>query len=415
MKKHYPLIVTLFFLHLAAYTWAQSVSVSKNVYAPGEKIIVSYSGFTGDAKDWIDVVPASYGDGQGQGNWKYTNGAQSGTMEFGGFPYGEYEVRGFFRNETSPVRVRYRFRVGNSDQNLQAKTERSAYLPTEKITVVFSGFPGNSKDWIDIVPASYGDGQGQGNWKYTNGAQNGTMEFGALPEGNYEVRVFFNNETSPVRVRYPFTVAKKIAFSAKLCRNELSTFYAGMNSLGLCWGRLGSEIFSSTVISAVQTTLPNAIAAIQTVPCLDFDINKIREYSSRLPSLTQVQAVDEIDRLIKEIQGSVARANVQCDNGGSLMSLFIAGIHLGAAQAIANSFVCRMIPPEWQTNINNHLVTARDGLAGFSACIPSFNFSVFGMVPVNAGNAYEPVTFIIGIHTQVLWTVSLTNCCCYCK
>lgn len=400
-------IIVLFLLSTIVRT--QSVNTSKNVYAPGEKITVSYSGFTGDLKDWIDVVPASYKDDQGQGNWKYTNGLTSGTLEFNGFPSGEYEVRSFYRNETSPVRARYRFRVGNIDQNTLAKTEKNVYLPTEKITIIFSGFPGNAQDWIDVVPASYKDGQGQGNWKYTNGMQSGKLEYGILPEGEYEVRVYFNNETSPVRYRHSFSVSKTKIASAKLCRSELSTFYAGMNSLGLCWGRLGSDIFSNNVITDVQNTLPNAIAAIQTIQCLDFDVSKIRNFSTRLPSLTQVRAVDEIDGLIKEIQGSISRANIQCDNNTNLMSLFIGGIHLGAAQGIANSFVCGMIPAAWQNNLNNHLSTARNGLVGFIACIPTFNLSNLGLVPVNATNAYETVTFIIGIHTQLLWTVFINH------
>ncbi len=119
--------------------------------------------------------------------------------------------------------------------------------------------------------------------------------------------------------------------------------------------------------------------------------------------------------LCLSIAAAVQKANVQCDNRTTLMSLFTGGIHLGAAQGIANSFVCRNIPQQWQTNINNHLSTARNGLSGFSACIPSFNFAVFNNVPTGAGNAYEPVTYIMGIHMQVLWAVSLTGCYCYCK
>lgn len=414
MKSFFLSLIILGSSLMINSAFAQTLSLPKTVYAPGEKIVVSYSGFSGDAKDWIDVVPASYSDGQGQGNWQYTNGATSGTMEFAGKPYGEYEVRGFFRNESTPVRVRFRFNVGNIDQNIQAKTEKPVYLPSEKVKVTFSGFPGNSKDWIDVVPAAYADGQGQGNWQFTNGTQSGTMEFNGFPEGNYEVRVFFNNESSPVRYRYPFTVGNTVS-KGKICRKELSTFYAGMNSFGLCWGRLGSDAFVPQMISDVQVTLGNVIAALHTIPCLDYDANKISNFSSHLPSLSRQQAVDEINQIILDILASIKRANISCDLGTSLESLFVCGVHLGAAQAIANTFICRPLPADWQQNVLNHLLTARNGIAGFIACIPGVNQSVFNTVPVAAANAYEPFSVIVGIQTQILWAVSLSDCCCNCK
>jgi len=188
-----------------------------------------------------------------------------------------------------------------------------------------------------------------------------------------------------------------------------------MYSLGLSWGRLGSDVFVPQMISDVQATLGNVVDGINMVACLDFDVNRIRSFSGRLPGLNRQQAVNEIDQLIRELHASVQRAGITCDRGASLESLFITGVHLGASQAIANTFVCRTIPADWQQNVRNHLATARNGLAGFQACIPNVSLSLFNNVPVGAMNAYEPFSFIVGIHIGILWNVALSDCCCYCK
>ncbi len=387
---------------------AQTVTVSKTIYAPGEKIVVTYSGFAGNPRDWVSIAQPGSADDQYL-IWSYTDGKPSGTISFDGRAYGTYEIRGYFNNE-GIIRARTSFKVGNADNNLVAKTTVTSYKPYEKITVEYSGLPGNNRDWISLSATGSADGQ-YVLWTYLSGKQSGTIEFNGLAEGSYEVRTHFNEEPT-VRSRYAFTVAKS---GTKIWRNELSTFYAGMNSLGLCWGRLGSDAFIPAMISNVQLTLGNVTGAIKVIPCLDFDAARISDFSSRLPALSRQQAVDEIDRLIKELGAAINKAHVSCDKGTTLEALFITGVHLGAAQAIASTFICRPIPPDWQTNINNHLSTARNALQGFSACVPSVNLSVFNTVPVNAPNAYEALSVIIGIHTQVLWAVSLSDCCCYCQ
>jgi hypothetical protein len=404
------LLIAGLFLLKPNFTFSQTVSLTKTVYAPGEKIVVNYSGFPGNSRDWISIADPTSADDK-YILWQYTNGNRSGTMEFDGRPSGEYEIRGYYNNE-GIIRARLRFRVGNVDQNVSVRTSSPSYKPNEKITVHYSGLPGNGRDWVSIAAAGSADDKYIA-WFYTDGKQSGSFDFAGLPEGKYEARAYFNNE-GIVRSRYPFTVGR-LATGRKICRNELSSFYAGMNSLGLCWGRLGSEPMGPATIADVQLTLPNATAGINAIGCLDFDVTKISNFSSRLPQLTQPQAVNEIEQLIKEIQGSVNRAQITCDKNVNLESLYIAAIHLGAAQGIANTFVCRMIPAAWQANLRSHLSLVQSGLSGFNACIPGVNPSIVSTVPVGAPNAYEPFGTIIGIHMQVLWAVSLSDCCCYCR
>jgi hypothetical protein len=72
------------------------------------------------------------------------------------------------------------------------------------------------------------------------------------------------------------------------------------------------------------------------------------------------------------------------------------------------------IPPNIQGVILNHMTTARNGLIGFAACLPGFDFNIFNTVPVGSMNSIEPHTFVVGIHTAVLWNVALSDCCCTC-
>ncbi|MBK9106400.1 MAG: hypothetical protein IPL92_18015 [Saprospiraceae bacterium] len=411
MKSNLPLrlfLSLLFFVPLLIS--GQTLSIPKTVFAPGEKIPVSFSGFSGAANDWISIATKDMAEDK-YIIWAYTGGGSSGTVTLDGRPSGEYELRGYFNNE-SKVRTRISFRIGNVDQTLTVKTDKATYKPWEPITITFSGLPGNAKDWISYGVVGTPDDKYY-RWAYTDGKQSGSLKLDGAEEGKYEVRVFINND-SKTQIRYPFTVCTSCGAGKKACRTELSTFYQSMNSLGLCWGRLGSDAFTATTIAAVQTQLGNVPVGITSIGCLDFDVNKITSYSSRLPGMTQASAVSEIDALIKEIQASVMRARVTCDRGALLESLFSAGIHLGAAQGIANSFVCQTIPPPWQTNLRNHLGLVSSGISGFGPCLTGVNSATASTVPVGAPNAYEALSVIIGLHMQVLWAVSLTECCCTC-
>ncbi|MGB4848139.1 MAG: hypothetical protein WBP41_09495 [Saprospiraceae bacterium] len=388
---------------------AQSVTPSKSIYAPGEKIIISFSGFQGAEKDWIGIAVKGLADDK-YTVWQYTGGGSGGTITFDGMLYGEYEVRGYFNNG-EVVKARTPFRIGNTDQNPSAKTDKPNYKPYEKISITYSGLPGNVSDWISYAVVGSADDKYY-RWANTGGKQSGTLDFDGAEEGKYEVRVYFNNEGT-IRARYAFTVSNS-ASGKKACRTELSTFYQSMNSIGLCWGRLGSDAFVPGMIMAVQTELTNVPSGITSIGCLDFDVKKVSTFSAKLSGMTREAAVSAIDALIKEIQASIMRARVTCDKGALLESLFETGIHLGASQAIASTFMCMTIPMDWQGNIRNHLSLVSSGISGFGPCIPGVSSTLPSTVPVGATNAYEPFSIIIGIHQQVLWAASLTNCCCMC-
>jgi hypothetical protein len=72
-----------------------SLTTSQGVYVADQPIDVKFSGFSGAARDWITIVPAS-SPHQQYGEWYYTSGARDGSLLFQGLPPGSYEARGYF-------------------------------------------------------------------------------------------------------------------------------------------------------------------------------------------------------------------------------------------------------------------------------------------------------------------------------
>jgi hypothetical protein len=204
----------------------------------------------------------------------------------------------------------------------------------------------------------------------------------------------------------------------RLCRNELSVFFAGMSGLGAAWGRAANEPFTmnAVAVSDMQGVLGNARDALNMVHCIGFDINKLSNLISRLPSLSNIQAVAEIEALIKELQGIIANVQLDCGNGATLTSLYVSAIHVGAAQAWTSSRICMPtpMPLNIQTVIANHLSTAASAFAGFLPCTPGVTLSQFSSIPLNSTNSAEPHTRVVGLYTNLLWNISLSECCCNC-
>ena len=125
-------------------------------------------------------------------------------------PAGAYEARAYFNWSAGgfTVQARHRFTVAESAYGNTAvvKTTKQIYSPVEPILVDFAGFPGNSGDWITVVPKFTAEGK-YAEWFWTDGKKNGRLTFKALPEGEYEVRAFFNWPAGGfvVRARHTFS------------------------------------------------------------------------------------------------------------------------------------------------------------------------------------------------------------------
>ena len=109
----FSVFLALVILFVAATADAASVITSKPAFAAGEPIVVQFADFPGHSSDWINVVPAG-SPATAWGDWKYTQGTQSGFMNFNGQPSGDYEVRGYFNYSGTgsyAIQARYRFSV----------------------------------------------------------------------------------------------------------------------------------------------------------------------------------------------------------------------------------------------------------------------------------------------------------------
>ncbi|MEB3226256.1 MAG: hypothetical protein VKJ86_10700 [Synechococcus sp.] len=89
----------------------------------------------------------------------------------------------------------------------QVATQKANYSPSEPILVNYANLPGNSGDWITIVPANAPDNSYE-EWFYTEGQRSGSRQFNGLAAGSYEVRVYHNWPAGGyiVQDRYAFTV-----------------------------------------------------------------------------------------------------------------------------------------------------------------------------------------------------------------
>jgi hypothetical protein len=130
-----------------------------------------------------------------------------------------------------------------------------------------------------------------------------------------------------------------------------------------------------------------------------------------------VQAESEIQAIIRKLQDVITRSSAVCDNRITLSSLFVTGVHLGAAQAHASCQQCRPtpMPMAFQTVIRNHLNTARDAFANYLICVPGVSLNQFDAVPLGSTNSLAAHTHIVGLHTNLLWNISLSDCCCDCR
>ncbi len=204
----------------------------------------------------------------------------------------------------------------------------------------------------------------------------------------------------------------------KLCRAELSSFYFAAQALGTVWGRLSTEppMLTPDAVTTCTDALNTLDATLGTIQCIGFDRGRIRNLRGALAGTGTRQLIVEIETLIRDLQAVVQNLRVSGDNNAHISSLYVGGIHLGAAQAWASSRQClpTPMPTAVQNVIQNHLMTARNALTPYSACIPQFDLNGFSRVNLGSTNSILPHTQIVGIETQLLWAIALSECCFTC-
>lgn len=200
-----------------------SVTTEKNTYPSGEAVVVSYAGGSGAPNDWIGIyrkgtLGASCQKDNDYIAWEYTGGA-AGQASFTKLRPGEYIAQLFQDDGYCQIGKLASFTVltstspGGGDTNVQLSTDKTSYLPSDKITVIHSGGTGSPKDWIGIYRQNEIGGscvKKGGNsrylaWSNTSGGA-GSVQFGPLPEGSY-IAQLFSNDT------YCFVPNARVSFS----------------------------------------------------------------------------------------------------------------------------------------------------------------------------------------------------------
>jgi len=201
------------------------------------------------------------------------------------------------------------------------------------------------------------------------------------------------------------------------CRRELSLLYWMAQTLGTAWCRTASApTFAGGTAQDVFNSLDYVQSVIRRLTCIKYRTENIELMVEGWAMVTKQQVIRDIEALIKELQTIIGNIDWQCDNNVNPVQLYIAGVHLGAAQAWASSEICvgGQIRADIQQTITAHLGTAQRAANNYAACIPDFDFGSFARMQVNSGNSTFPHTQIVGIETLLFWSVGMSDCCCRC-
>ncbi len=170
-------------------TNATTLVANKNSYTSSDaNITLSYTASNGAAQDWIGIYSKGDTPGSiGSKKWAYvptTAGSKNFTNDL---PSGAYQAYIFSNNGYSQLAGPIDFEVGTATAFLT--TSKALYSPTESIAVSYSTPETASQDWIGIYkagerPSAQFPAKA---WQYTPNTTTGTLNFNALPVGDYDV------------------------------------------------------------------------------------------------------------------------------------------------------------------------------------------------------------------------------------
>ena len=202
------------------------VTTEKTTYLNTEAVKIDFQYMQGNESDWIGVYPtgSSY-TFENVVKYKQTGGEVNGSLSFANLPVGDYDIRAFFNN-TLKKEASTTIEVINDPNyhDVSLILNKKVYAQNELIYVKYDYMQGNATDWIGVYPAgaSY-EFKNVISWSYTSGCSKGELSLGGFPSsedligfkamygleaGEYEVRAFFKNSLSTVKMT-SFTVTNQ--------------------------------------------------------------------------------------------------------------------------------------------------------------------------------------------------------------
>ena len=180
---------------LVSMLTAATVNTDKDNYAVNQSIVVSFAEMEAQNGDWIGIYPVdSTNDWGNQVQWKWTDDVEAGNVTFTPLAAGTYEVRVFYNNSFI-LEASKQIIVDENAVVATVETNKNTYLAVEEIVATFDNMSGNEGDWIAIYASgSANTWANMLQWSWIeDDLVAGTHTFEAMPAGDYEVRVFFNN------------------------------------------------------------------------------------------------------------------------------------------------------------------------------------------------------------------------------
>ena len=214
--------ILIIFMILSTIVNAASVTTDKSEYTAEEPIVVSYKSVVGEKKNWMALYKETdNNDWKNVRQWTWVNGSE-GTHTFDRLAKGNYEVRVFYNN-TYRDEAKSKFSITSSSTNINI--QENIYT-AEAIKVSLSGSTRNQKNWIGIYPkGSTVDWVNVIAWQWADDLK----DFDALPEGEYELRAFFNNSFY-LEAKKAFTVTKRDINTQKFIEEAKTHCLSGDNS-----------------------------------------------------------------------------------------------------------------------------------------------------------------------------------------
>ena len=188
-----------------------TVAATQAAYTMADPITIAFTGMPGNAQDWIAIAPQGFPVND-QAEWKFTGGGVDGSVTFPDgfaltmFPPGNYVARAYLNGTFTLAAESTVFTIGIATAPA-VTTDRTAYTSVDPIGVLWSGLPGNAKDWIAIAPSGSEPTQ-VATWVYANGVVNGSTTFNTsvLAAGTYVARAFVDDSYTIIAESAAFTV-----------------------------------------------------------------------------------------------------------------------------------------------------------------------------------------------------------------